>query len=98
MLTEKISYCIILKSRMKEGETMNSKPVKNLTKYRMLKGLSQSELSMKSGVNVATIKCYEQGTRPIETANADILIALADALDIVDVRALIGNNENENEQ
>ena len=39
-----------------------------LQKLRVERGLSQSELAKLSGVTVRAIQCYEQQTRPIESA------------------------------
>lgn len=48
---------------------------------RTEKGLSQSKLAEKSGVNVRAIQFYEQGIRDINGAKLETLIALAMALE-----------------
>lgn len=48
---------------------------------RTEKGLSQSQLAEKSGVNVRAIQFYEQGIRNIDGAKLETLVALAFALD-----------------
>ena len=53
----------------------------NLKKLREKKKLSQGQLSIRSGVNLQTIKAYEQRTRNINHAQGDILNRLANALD-----------------
>lgn len=53
----------------------------NLKKLREKKKLSQGQLSIRSGVNLQTIKAYEQRTRNINHAQVDILNRLANALD-----------------
>lgn len=52
-----------------------------LKKYRVKKGLSQSELSISTGIPVTTIRCYEQQRRPIDGASLKHLCNLAIALD-----------------
>ena len=43
--------------------------------------LSQSQLAEKAGIDLSTLKKYEQGTRNIDGANLKILLALAIVLD-----------------
>lgn len=52
-----------------------------LRNYEKRKKLSQGQLSIRSGVNLQTIKAYEQRTRNINHAQGDILNRLANALD-----------------
>lgn len=52
-----------------------------LKKYRVRKGLSQTELSILTGIPVTTIRCYEQKKRPIDGASLKHLCNLAIALD-----------------
>ena len=47
-----------------------------LQKLRVNKGLSQSELSEKSGISKPTIVCYEQKKRPIDNARLKVLCKL----------------------
>lgn len=52
----------------------------NLKKVRESKGMSQSSLSEKSGVNLRTLQMFEQGNRDINKAQVMTVIALAEAL------------------
>lgn len=52
-----------------------------LTKFRLKKGYSQSDLAELSGVTKRAIQAYEQGTRPIEGARLDSLCNLCQTLD-----------------
>lgn len=45
-------------------------------------GLSQAELSKRSGIKLQTIQGYELGRRPIEGAHIDTLVSIADALGV----------------
>lgn len=54
--------------------------VSRLKKYRMLVGLSQSELAEKTNIPVRTIQQYEQRQKNINKAQAEYLIRLAKAL------------------
>lgn len=56
--------------------------------FRKEKGLSQSELAKKSGVNVRLIQHYEQGTKDINKAQVITVLQLAEALD-VDINDII---------
>ena len=49
---------------------------------RLDKGLSQSQLSKKSGVNKRMIQNYEQGVRNINGAKLSTLVDLAIALEV----------------
>lgn len=51
-----------------------------LQKIRVEKGLSQSQLSELSGVNLRMIQHYEQGVKNIDQAALKTLCALAGAL------------------
>lgn len=53
----------------------------NLKKIREARGLSQSKLAEKSGVNVRMIQYYEQGVKDINAAAALTVYRLAQALD-----------------
>lgn len=53
----------------------------NLKRLRIKKNLSQGQLAIKSGVQLQTIKAYEQRFRNINHARGDILTRLAAALD-----------------
>lgn len=52
-----------------------------LKDMREKKGISQSQLSKASGINVRTIQHYEQGSKDINGAKLNTLISLAEALD-----------------
>lgn len=52
----------------------------NLQRWRKERGLSQSELAAKSGVNVRLIQHYEQGSKDINKAQVVTVINLAEAL------------------
>ena len=52
-----------------------------LKDVRLAKGMSQSELAEKSGLNLRTIQAYEQGAKSIDGAKLDSLADLAIALD-----------------
>lgn len=52
----------------------------NLTKYRKIKHLTQSQLAYMVGVNKHTIALYEQGQRNINKASADIVYRLSKSL------------------
>lgn len=56
------------------------KDMKNLKKLRMLSGMSQSQLSKKSGVNLRMIQYYEQGAKDIKKASGETILKLAQAL------------------
>lgn len=45
------------------------------------KGMSQSELSRKSGVSLRSIQMFEQGNRDINKAQCVTVLQLAEALD-----------------
>ena len=52
-----------------------------LTRFRVLSGLSQSELAERSGINVRIIQAYEQKARDINKAQLVTVASLAKALD-----------------
>ena len=58
-----------------------------LKAMREIKGLSQSELSAKSGVTLRNIQAYEIGYRDINKASVESVLKLAEALgcDITDI-------------
>ena len=51
-----------------------------LKQVRERKGLSQSQLAIKSGVNLRMIQNYEQGAKNINTARLLTIVELAQAL------------------
>ena len=61
--------------------------IMRLKNVRLAKGMSQSELAEKSGLNLRTIQSYEQGAKSIDGAKLESLADLALALDcnIVDI-------------
>ena len=60
--------------------------------FRKEKGLSQSELAKKSGINVRLIQHYEQGTKDINKAQVVTVLQLAEALE-VDVYDIINDRD-----
>lgn len=53
-----------------------------LKKVRKIIGLTQEELSKKSGVDVGTIRAYEQGWANINNASVSRVMKLAKALGV----------------
>lgn len=53
-----------------------------LKHFRQQKGMSQSQLSQRSGVKVATIQRYEQDVRDLRKASADTVLYLSNALGV----------------
>ncbi len=53
----------------------------NLKRIRKERGVSQSSLSERSGVNIRMIQYYEQGVKDINVAAALTVYKLAQALD-----------------
>lgn len=53
-----------------------------LQDIRKRSGLSQSELSHRSGVKLRTIQEYENGRRQIDNAHVDTLISIAEVLEV----------------
>ena len=53
----------------------------NLKRIRESKGLSQSQLSKLSGVNLQMIQKYEQGVKDINKAQVETIYKLAQALE-----------------
>lgn len=51
-----------------------------LKNMRETKGLTQAELSAKSGVNLRTVQNFEQGFKDINKANVITVLSLAEAL------------------
>ena len=54
----------------------------NLKKYRERAGITQSELSLRTGVNLRTLQDYEQGSKPINKAAAITVYRIAKALGV----------------
>lgn len=52
----------------------------NLKETRKIKGMSQKELSDRSGVNIRLIQDYEQGHKSINNAKAITVYKLSEAL------------------
>lgn len=52
----------------------------NLKETRKIKGVSQKELSDRSGVNIRLIQDYEQGHKQINNAKAITVYKLSEAL------------------
>ena len=53
-----------------------------LQEARKAAGLSQAGLAKLSGVNVRTIQEYEYGRQIVDTAKLNIIVALAEALQV----------------
>lgn len=53
-----------------------------LQDIRKHKGLSQAELSKRSGVKLQTIQGYELGRRQIDGAHIDTLVSMAEPLEV----------------
>lgn len=62
-----------------------------LKKMRQAKGLSQTQLAEKTGLNVRTLQHYEQGSKIFDHARLDTILKCAIALDCK-IEDLIGNN------
>ena len=64
------------------NKTQKEQPqtTKNLKQIRQSRGLTQSQLAEKSGVNVRMIQYYEQGYKDINTAEVMTVYKLATAL------------------
>jgi len=52
----------------------------NLSKYRKLRGLTQSQLALAAGINKHTVSLYERGERKINNASAETIFLFAKAL------------------
>lgn len=53
---------------------------KKLKEMRQSKGLSQSQLAEKTGINVRTIQHYEQGSKNFDHARIDTIMKVCIAL------------------
>lgn len=53
---------------------------KKLKEMRQSRGLSQSQLAEKTGINVRTIQHYEQGSKNFDHARIDTIIKVCIAL------------------
>lgn len=54
--------------------------VKKLKEMRQSRGLSQSQLAEKTGINVRTIQHYEQGSKNFDHARIDTILKICLAL------------------
>lgn len=54
----------------------------NLKKYRERAGITQAELSLRTGVSLRTLQDYEQGSKPINKAAAITVYRIAKALGV----------------
>lgn len=70
------------------GRDCRNNPVNKLAYYRTLKGMTQKDLSEKSGVNIRQIQRIENNTSDMGNVTLQNALALADALS-VDVKELI---------
>ena len=64
----------------------------NIKKVRIEKGLTQAQLAEKSGVKLPTLKHYEQGSKNLDNAKIETLIAICDALEC-ELYEIIQNDE-----
>ena len=53
---------------------------KKLKEIRQARGLSQSQLAEKTGINVRTIQHYEQGSKNFDHARIDTILKICIAL------------------
>lgn len=65
-----------------------------LKEMRLSRGLSQSKLASKAGINVRTLQNYEQGFKDFNNSQLKTVVRVADALncnlqDIIDDQELI---------
>lgn len=67
---------------------------KNLIALRKAKGMSQINLSRNSGVSISTIRRIEAG----ESFGIDVLLMIAEALDVQPARILSGAKSEEFEK
>ena len=63
-----------------------------LKEMRQVRGLSQSKLAEKTGLNVRTLQHYEQGSKIFDHARLDTILKCAIALDCK-MEELIDNQE-----
>ncbi len=68
---------------------MTGHVIRRLQKMRKLRGMTQQELSAKTGISIRTIQAYENGDRNFSGAGIDVLLKCAIALhcrleDIID--------------
>lgn len=54
---------------------------KKLKAWRQAKGMSQSQLAEKTGINLRTIQHYEQGSKNFDHARIDTIMRVCVALD-----------------
>ena len=66
----------------------------NLKKFRMMMGMTQADLSKKSGIKVRTIGSWEDGSVSLANATFVNVIRLSAALE-VDPVELVGGDLNE---
>ena len=54
---------------------------KKLKEMRQSRGLSQSQLAEKTGINIRTLQHYEQGSKNFDHARIDTILRVCIALD-----------------
>ena len=64
-------------------------PINQITRLRIIAGLSQAQLAKAADINVMMISRLERGERSMEKTTLETAIKLADALEISDLRDLI---------
>lgn len=62
------------------ADTGRKEDMQKLKELRTSAGISQSQLSTKSGVNLRMIQYYEQGAKSIKKASGETILKLAQAL------------------
>ena len=62
---------------------------KKIAFYRTVSGMTQQQLADSAGINIRMVQHLECGDRLIENTTLKTAIALADALEIEDLRELI---------
>lgn len=55
--------------------------VRRLQKMRKLRGMTQLELAVRTGINLRTIQAYEIGDRDFSNARIDVILKCAIALE-----------------
>ena len=69
-----------------------------LKRLRERKGLTQVQLSDKTGVHQQTISAYETGRKNPRRMSLELAATFGDALDCTDLRALMTEDSSDNAQ
>lgn len=78
--SRQISCIWIDPQRCPIADTGRKEDMKTLKELRTIAGMSQSQLSEKSGVNLRMVQYYEQGVKDIKKASGETILKLARAL------------------